>query len=118
MLPGNPEMSSKTPSLDTLKPDSDIDKKADLEVQIENVENVAISKSVFDDEKLALYYKPREDYEGYHRFDPKAVWTVEEERILVRKIDWRIMLWCCIMFSALQLDRGNIGKHTSILHLI
>ncbi|KAI9287822.1 major facilitator superfamily transporter [Umbelopsis sp. AD052] len=97
-------------SLDTLKVDSGLDRKVDQDAKILNVEDIVVSESDFSDDKLATYYKPREDYEGYHRFDPKAVWTEEEERVLVKKIDWRIMVWCCIMFVALQLDRGNISN--------
>jgi hypothetical protein len=101
-------MPSEAASLDTLKPDSDIDRKVGQDAKVLNVEDIVFNESDFSDDKLAVYYKPREDYEGYHRFDPKAVWTEEEERVLVRKIDLRIMLWCCVMFVALQLDRGNI----------
>ncbi|KAJ3033527.1 hypothetical protein HDV00_006084 [Rhizophlyctis rosea] len=66
--------------------------------------------NVFDDEELAEHYQPRDDYEGKHRFDPKMVWEVDEEKRLVRKIDYRIMSFVCLMFFALQLDRGNIGQ--------
>ncbi|KAF2114546.1 phthalate transporter [Lophiotrema nucula] len=54
-------------------------------------------------------YKPIEKYEGYHRYDPDFVWEPQEERRVVRKIDYRICSWVCLMFFALQLDRGNIS---------
>ncbi|CAE6531990.1 unnamed protein product [Rhizoctonia solani] len=68
---------------------------------------------VFDDPKLGKFFVPISEYEGMHRFDPKATWTEAEERSLVRKVDKRIMLWCCVMFFALQLDRGNISAALS-----
>ncbi|KII91277.1 hypothetical protein PLICRDRAFT_696369 [Plicaturopsis crispa FD-325 SS-3] len=68
----------------------------------------ATRRSVYDDATLASHYWPKDDYENIHRFDPKARWTYREERALVRKIDWRVMLWAAISFSALGMDRSNI----------
>lgn len=105
-------MSSRTSSPTTLHSQTDVEKTLEKrDVEIADIEEIGLKESVFDDPDLAEYYKPREDYEGYHRFDPSAVWTKEEESVLVRKIDWRIMAWCCLMFVALQLDRGNICKN-------
>ena len=62
---------------------------------------------------LERYYVPIDSYEGRHRYDPKARWTESEEKNLVRKLDWRICSWCCLMFFALQLDRSNITQALS-----
>lgn len=69
-----------------------------------------VQQSVFDDPVLAHFYQPHYLYEGLHRFDPRADWTKAEEEKVVSKIDKWIMSWCCVMFIALQLDRGNIKQ--------
>ncbi|KAK0620240.1 major facilitator superfamily domain-containing protein [Immersiella caudata] len=59
------------------------------------------------------YYEPIDSYEGKHRWDPKADWTDKEEKHVIRKLDMRICSWACLMFFALQLDRGNINQALS-----
>jgi hypothetical protein len=54
--------------------------------------------------------RPHESYEGAHRWDPLAEWTSEEEAKVVRKADFYLLSWICLMFFGLQLDRGNIGN--------
>lgn len=62
---------------------------------------------------LADIVLPHESYEGFHRFDPCATWTVAEERRVVRKTDMYLLSWLCLMFFGLQLDRGNISNATA-----
>ncbi|KAJ7033169.1 allantoate permease [Mycena alexandri] len=76
-------------------------------------DTIATCRSVFNDPALAPYYQPKEDYENRHQFDPKARWTYREEQALVCKIDWRVMLWAAISFSAPNLDRSNISQALS-----
>ncbi|KAH0834833.1 allantoate permease [Lanmaoa asiatica] len=74
---------------------------------------IATRRSVFDDPYLAPYYWPTRDYENIHRFDPSVRWTHREEKALLRKTDWKIMFMAAVSFSALNLDRGNLGLANS-----
>lgn len=31
----------------------------------------------------------------------------------MRRVDWKIMIWTCIMFIGLEIDRANIGQAVS-----
>ncbi|OJJ99285.1 hypothetical protein ASPACDRAFT_1870407 [Aspergillus aculeatus ATCC 16872] len=67
----------------------------------------------FDTSEDPRYYKPIPEYEGIHRWDPYFEWTEEEEKALIKKIDWRICTFACVTFFALQLDRGNVVQANS-----
>ncbi|MCJ1380589.1 hypothetical protein MMC17_003697 [Xylographa soralifera] len=68
---------------------------------------------ITEDDDLRKFYEPIAAYEGRHRYDPKAQWTSQEEKTLVRRLDYKICAWVCFMFFALQLDRGNISQALS-----
>ncbi|KAI1127074.1 major facilitator superfamily domain-containing protein [Nemania abortiva] len=71
---------------------------------------IATQPSVYDVADVKDQYMPQEDWENVHRFDPLARWTWGEEYKVVRRIDWRIMLWVAVMFTAMELDRANLNQ--------
>lgn len=49
---------------------------------------------IFSDPEVAAYYVDiyeKAHYESRHAFDPTLTWTKEEEKAIVRKLDWRGM---------------------------
>ncbi|KAG8163266.1 hypothetical protein KVR01_006563 [Diaporthe batatas] len=73
-------------------------------------------KNPFLDEAVAEHWRQvyhESQYECRHVFDPALTWTEEEEKAIIRKLDWRVCLWACVMFFGLQVDRGNLVQAVS-----
>ncbi|KIM42149.1 hypothetical protein M413DRAFT_70680 [Hebeloma cylindrosporum] len=64
-----------------------------------DLDAISTRRSVYDDPHLAPHYWPKPEYENIHRFDVKLRWTAREERALLRKIDWKVMLWAAINYN-------------------
>ncbi|KFY04926.1 hypothetical protein V491_09233, partial [Pseudogymnoascus sp. VKM F-3775] len=78
--------------------------------------DASLSTNVFADPEIRDFYVKmyeKAKYECRHVFDADLTWTAEEEKKLIRKVDWRICLWACVMFFSLQLDRGNMVQAVS-----
>lgn len=67
----------------------------------------------FADPAVAEYYRDlyeKSQYECRSAFDPTFAWSAEEERKLVWKLNWRVTFTACLLFVALQVDRGNLAQ--------
>ncbi|KAI1128492.1 major facilitator superfamily transporter [Nemania abortiva] len=80
-----------------------------------DLDATATQPSIWDSENIeeykALYIHPQ--WENYSAFDPSFRWTYREENAVRHKVDWKIMVWVCVMFAALDIDRGNISNAVS-----
>ncbi|KAI0516956.1 MFS general substrate transporter [Xylaria bambusicola] len=79
-------------------------------------EDLSLKANPFADPRAAAQWKQVYDdceYECRYAFDPTLEWTEEEEKRIIRKLDWRVCLWACVMFFALQVDRGNLTQVVS-----
>lgn len=100
----SPELNDAKKSVDQVTVDS---KESEETIDLTNP---------FIDPKVADYYRgiyEDSQYECRHEFDPDYKWTPEEEKKLVRKLDFRVALTSCILFVALQVDRGNLSQAAS-----
>ncbi|OBT67675.1 hypothetical protein VE03_03558 [Pseudogymnoascus sp. 23342-1-I1] len=80
-----------------------------------DLDAVATQPSIWDSENVEEYKQAyiHPKWENWSAFDPSARWTWREEKAVRRKVDWKIMTWVCIMFFALNTDRGNIKNAVS-----
>ena len=96
---------------------SPVDPSSGLQSESDSGEDDAdIAKNPFLDPDVAAHWRKVYDdatYECRHVLDPHLTWSREEERRLVRKLDWRVCLWACVMFFGLQVDRNNLTQAVS-----
>nr|OQO26663.1 hypothetical protein B0A51_04140 [Rachicladosporium sp. CCFEE 5018] len=90
----------------------------DLKHSLSSSESLASfdEKNPFSDPKIAAHWRQvykDSQYESRSAFDPEFQWTAAEEKKLVRKLDWRVCLFACLAFFALQVDRGNLAQAVS-----
>lgn len=52
-----------------------------------NLDSVATQPSVFDDPATLEQYRPPQNWENVHRFDPSARWTWREEYVSCVQVD-------------------------------
>ncbi|TID15802.1 hypothetical protein CANINC_004331 [Pichia inconspicua] len=70
----------------------------------------------FLNEKMRVKYSAiyeNAKYECRHRFDPDFKWTKQEEKRLTWKLDFKVTLLACFLFTALQMDRSNMAQAVS-----
>ncbi|KDN39697.1 allantoate permease [Tilletiaria anomala UBC 951] len=72
-------------------------------------DSVATQPSVFDEKKLRSHYWPSQQWENYKKFDVSLRWTWREEKQIVHIIDRKVMIWVCVFFAILNLDRNNLN---------
>ncbi|ODQ80437.1 hypothetical protein BABINDRAFT_161375 [Babjeviella inositovora NRRL Y-12698] len=111
------EESSRSHNSYSSPDDASYNKNQDIEVQISQVSSLnQLGSNPFLDPKVEEHYRDiyeGSQYECRHEFDPHFTWSPEEEKKIVRKLDFRVALLACFMFVALQVDRGNLGQATS-----
>jgi hypothetical protein len=78
-----------------------------------DLDAIATQASVLDDLHLAPHYWPSTKWENYDNWDVTLRWTRREERQVVRIIDRKVLLWICLFFAILNLDRGNLSAANS-----
>ncbi|KAG6359500.1 hypothetical protein INS49_013021 [Diaporthe citri] len=104
--PGQPEGDTKAPC--KLGDAPDATRAAD--------DDGTLAANPFADPAVAEHYRAvyeKAQYECRHAFDPELEWSRKEERGLVRRLDWHVCTWACIMCFALQVDRDNLGQAVS-----
>ncbi|KAL6706500.1 hypothetical protein ACN47E_005439 [Coniothyrium glycines] len=80
-----------------------------------DLDAVATQPSIWDSDNVEELKKTyiHSEWENWSAFDPSFRWSWREENAVRRKVDWKIMVWVCVMFAALNIDRNNISNAVS-----
>lgn len=111
-LPVAPTKEGKK-SLDATQKPGFLDNSSKLSADSIPASEAELKANPFLDPNVAETYRQIYEEAGYEcreAFDPDLQWTQEEEKKLKRKVDLRVALWACVMFFALNVDRGNLKQ--------
>ena len=100
-------------SLDTAQKPGFVDSSSKLSADSLPASEVELKANPFLDPVVAETYRQIYNEAGYEcreAFDPDLQWTQEEEKKLKRKLDLHVAFWACVMFFALNVDRGNLKQ--------
>ncbi|GAB7326800.1 hypothetical protein MBLNU13_g10740t1 [Cladosporium sp. NU13] len=100
-------------SLDTTQKPGFVDSSSKLSADSLPVSEAELKANPFLDPVVAETYRQIYNEAGYEcreAFDPDLQWTQEEEKKLKRKLDLHVAFWACVMFFALNVDRGNLKQ--------
>ncbi|KAF4827183.1 putative transporter [Colletotrichum tropicale] len=106
-------MSSKGP--DTSGSETDVNVRDELPRSTGEVLG-SVEPHVFSNPRRTAHWQQVYEsatYEGRHRFNATLTWSMEEEKRLKNKLDWRIMTSVWVMFSSLDLVRRNVNRAVS-----
>lgn len=96
-------------SLDATKQPGFVDTSSKLSSASLPISEAELKANPFLDPNVAQTYRQiydEADYECRDQFDPELRWTQQEEKKIKRKLDLHVATWACIMFFALNVDRG------------
>jgi hypothetical protein len=100
-------------SLDTTQKPGFVDSSSKLSADSLPASEAELKANPFLDPVVAETYRQIYNEAGYEcreAFDPDLQWTQEEEKKLKRKLDLHVAFWACVMFFALNVDRGNLKQ--------
>ena len=75
-------------------------------------DQIATKRSVFEDPdpEILRKYFPTSKWENFASFDPYFRWTNKEDKLITRKMDFKILTLVCCLFFSLNMDRGNFAS--------
>lgn len=75
-------------------------------------DQIATKRSVFEDPdpEILRKYFPTSKWENFASFDPYFRWTNKEDKLITRKLDFKILTIVCFLFFSLNMDRGNFAS--------
>jgi len=88
-----------------------IDETSTSEDAASELEFDALNKNPFLDPDVAEHWRQvyeDAEYECRHVFDPHLTWSEEEEKTVIRKLDWRACAWA-VSLTLLSGRRGGSG---------